>query len=55
MSNKKHRLLLVCQKMGTLEDGKIVMAVGKDEHVFNLEENDKFFTALFAVDPFEDE
>lgn len=46
--------LVVLQQMGEMVDGKIHFLAGVDQNVFNLEDGDKFFTAVFAVDPFED-
>lgn len=34
-------------------DGKIHFVAGRDEDVFHIEDGDKFFTAVFTVDPFE--
>lgn len=39
--------------MGVMPDGKIHFVAGRDADVFNLEENDEFYTAIFAKDPFE--
>ena len=47
--------LIVLQQMGVMADGKIHFVAGRDADVFNLEENDKFFTAVFTVDPFENQ
>lgn len=47
--------LVVLQKMGEMTDGKLHLVAGTDETVFHLEENDQFFTAIFAVNPFEEE
>ncbi len=47
--------VVVLQKVGVMPDGKIHFIAGEDETVFHLEENDEFFTAVFAVDPFKKE
>lgn len=46
--------LVVLQLMGVMPDGKLHFVAGKDEDVFNLEQNDRFYTAVFTVDPFKD-
>lgn len=45
--------LVVLQEMGEMADGKIHFVAGTDETVFHLEDHDKFFTAIFATNPFE--
>lgn len=45
--------VIVLQQMGEMADGKIHFVAGRDEDVFNLEDGDKFYTAVFQVDPFE--
>jgi len=47
--------LVVLQVMGEQADGKIHMVAGRDTDVFHLEDGDKFYTAYFTVDPFEEE
>lgn len=44
--------LIVLQRMGEQADGKIHFVAGQDTDVFHLEEGDRFYTAIFAVDPF---
>lgn len=44
--------MVVLQKMGEMVDGKIHFVAGEDIHVFNIEDGDEFFTAVFQVDPF---
>lgn len=44
--------LVVLQLMGEMSDGKLHFVAGRDEDVFNIEEGDEFFTAVFTVDPF---
>jgi hypothetical protein len=44
--------VVVLQLMGTMPDGKLHFVAGQDEDVFNIEEGDKFFTAVFTTDPF---
>lgn len=46
--------IVVLQQVGEMADGKLHFIAGTDETVFNLEENDKFYTAIFAVNPFEE-
>lgn len=43
---------IVLQKMGEMVDGKIHFVAGEDHDVFNIEDGDQFFTAVFQVDPF---
>jgi 3-deoxy-D-manno-octulosonate 8-phosphate phosphatase KdsC-like HAD superfamily phosphatase len=50
----KNGKLLVLQQMGEMADGKLHFVAGQDAHIFNIEDGDKFFTAIFAVDPFKD-
>jgi hypothetical protein len=38
--------------MGEMADGKLHFVAGQDADIFNIEDGDKFFTAIFAVDPF---
>lgn len=44
--------LVVLQLMGCMPDGKLHFVAGKDKDSFHLEEGDRFYTAIFAVDPF---
>jgi hypothetical protein len=44
--------MIVLQQMGEMVDGKIHFLAGEDQDVFNIEDGDKFFTAIFMVDPF---
>lgn len=46
--------LIVLQQMGEMADGKIHFVAGRDKDVFNIEDGDKFFTAVFTVDPFKE-
>lgn len=46
--------LVVLQKMGVMPDGKIHFVAGQDHDVFNLEQSDEFFTAVFTIDPFKE-
>ncbi len=50
--DKKAGRLVVLQQMGEMVDGKIHFLAGADTDVFNIEDGDQFFTAVFAVDPF---
>lgn len=53
--SKDKPVLVVLQQMGEMADGKIHFVAGVDNDVFNIEEGDKFFTALFTVDPFKEQ
>jgi hypothetical protein len=44
---------VLLQQLGEMVDGKIHFVAGRDEDVFHIEDGDKFFTAVFTVDPFE--
>jgi len=44
--------MVVLQQMGQMADGKIHFLAGVDNNVFNLEDGDQFFTAIFEIDPF---
>lgn len=48
----KRGTVVVLQEMGRMPDGKLHLVAGVDETVFHLEEGDRFYTAVFAVDPF---
>jgi hypothetical protein len=54
MARPKGRLVIL-QQMGEMADGKIHFLAGVDENVFNLEDGDQFFTAIFTIDPFENQ
>lgn len=47
--------VVVMQLMGQMPDGKLHFVAGQDEDTFNIEEGDKFFTAVFTVDPFKEQ
>lgn len=46
--------LIVLQLLGEMADGKLHFVAGEDDMNFNLEDGDRFYTAVFTVDPFED-
>lgn len=46
--------MVMLQQLGEMADGKIHFVAGRDADVFNIEEGDKFFTAIFVVNPFDD-
>lgn len=50
---KRKGVPVVLQQMGVMPDGKIHFVAGRDQDQFNLEDGDKFFTAVLAVDPWE--
>lgn len=45
---------ILLQKVGEQADGKIHFVAGADQMKFNIEDGDEFFTAVFAVDPFDE-
>ena len=46
--------VVVLQLMGVMPDGKLHFVAGQDDDTFNIEEGDKFFTAVFTTDPWSD-
>lgn len=46
--------MFVAQYVGQQADGKLMFLVGKDDHEFNMEDKDHFYTVFFTKDPWKD-